>query len=124
MVRVGQRHAHVEQVGAAALVERLRHVGADLLAEQAAQLDLGDQRAGEACVASAAASPTWSSWPWVTRTASTRSGSSSEAGQRGVAVEPGIDVDAVARRRVETEGGVAEPGECGHARSLDDRGRG
>ena len=45
-----------------------------------------------------AASPTWSSWPWVTRTASTRSGSSSEAGQEGLPVEPRIDVDAVARR--------------------------
>ena len=47
MVRVGQRHARAEQVAAAALVERLRHVGADLLCEEPAELDLGDHGAGE-----------------------------------------------------------------------------
>ena len=42
-----QRHARPEQVDAAALVERLAHVDADLVAEEAAELDLRDHGAGE-----------------------------------------------------------------------------
>ena len=42
-----ERDARPEQVDAAPLVDGLRHVRADLLAEKPSELDLGDHGAGE-----------------------------------------------------------------------------
>ena len=47
VVGMRERDVRPEQVDAAPLVDRLRHVRADLLAEKPSELDLGDHGAGE-----------------------------------------------------------------------------
>ena len=110
VVRMGQRHARAQQVDAAALVDGLPHVLADLRSEHATQLDLGDhgtrERAGEpdgvADVVVVAV-----------RDQNPVDSLRLELGCRArrVARQPRIDIDPVAPRRVEAEGGMAEPGD-------------
>ena len=57
-------------------------------------------------------SPTWSSWPCVTKIASTRSGSFFGVRALRVPVQERVDVDALAARGVDAEGRMPEPGEC------------
>ena len=120
MVGVGQRHPPPEQLDAAALVDRLRHVVPDLGCEQPAELDLGDHRAGEGpCQPDGVSDVVLVPVGDEDRVDPVRL--ELRGGARGIAGQERIDVDAVPGRRVEAEGRMPEPGESDHALRVNHR---